>query len=107
MSLNPFYPNWYRNGLARALIARAEFDEALALCDEILRLEPAYIQGWVRKAYIFGQMGRSDDANQAIRKVLRLAPNMRLGHVPGLWPLDDAAFMMRLLDGLRKAGLPE
>ena len=72
MSLNPFYPNWYRNGLARALIVRAEFDEALALSDEILRLEPAFIQGWLQKAYIFGQTGRSDDASQAVREVLRV-----------------------------------
>ncbi len=106
MSLNPFYPLWYRNGLARALIVRGEYDEALVLSDGILRLEPTFVQGWLQKAYVFGQTGRTDDANRAIKEVLRLAPGIRLEHVPGLWLLDDAAFMERFLDGLSQAGLP-
>jgi adenylate cyclase len=107
MALNPFYPIWYRNGLARALIVRAEYDEALAVSEEILRLEPSFVQAWLQKAYIFGQTGRSDEAKQAIREVHRLAPNMRLEHVPGLWLTDDKPFIERLLDGVREAGLPE
>ncbi len=36
MSLNPFPPWWYRNGLARILIYLGEFDEALTIVDDLL-----------------------------------------------------------------------
>jgi adenylate cyclase len=107
MSLNPFYPLWYRNGLARALIVRGEYDEALVLSDEILRMEPSFVQGWIQKAFIFRQTGRPEDAKKAVREILRLAPNMRLEHIWGLWLLNDEDFMLGFLDGLREAGLPD
>ncbi len=107
MSLNPFYPIWYRNGLIRALIVTGEFDEALTISEEILSLEPSFVQGWLQKAYLFEQLGQSEDAGQAIVEVLRLAPGMRLEHVPGLWLINDAAFMEHFLAAMRQAGLPE
>ncbi|MBT6138766.1 MAG: adenylate/guanylate cyclase domain-containing protein, partial [Rhodospirillaceae bacterium] len=107
MALNPFYPNWCRNGLARSLIALDKLDEALAISDEILSLEPSFVQAWVQKAYIFNRIGRSDDAGQAIKEVMRLAPNLRLEHIPGFFLLNDTVILNRLLDGLREAGLPE
>ena len=107
MALNPFYPNWYRNGLVRSLSVLGEFDEALAISDEILSTDPDFLQAWLQKAYIFGQIGRSGDAEKAIREVRRLAPSLRLDHVPGLLLIKDAIDMQRFLDSLRKAGLPE
>ena len=107
MSLNPFYPNWYRNGLARALILLDELDEALALSDEILKIEPGFLQAWLQRAYIYGQTGREADSRNAIHEVRRLAPNLRVGHLPGLLLIDDAPATQRFLDGIREAGLPE
>ncbi len=107
MSLNPFYPNWYRNGLGRALMVLDEFDEALVLADETLRTEPANIISWIHKAYIFGQIGRSGDAEKAIRELTQIAPNLRLEHVPGMLMINDATAARRIVDGLREVGLPE
>ena len=78
MSLNPFYPNWYRIGLSRNLMILDEFDEALILIEEILSIEPAHLHSWLQKAYMFGQIGRLDDAEEAIREIKQLAPNLRL-----------------------------
>ncbi len=107
MSLNPFYPNWYRNGLARTLISLDELDDALALSDEILNIEPGFLQAWLQRAYIYGQTGREADSRDAIHEIRRLAPNLRVGHLPGLLLINDAAATKRFLNGLRKAGLPE
>ncbi len=106
MALNPFYPNWYRNGLTRALIFRDALDEALALCDEILDIDPEFLQAWLLRAYIFGQTGREADSHDAIQEVRRLAPNLRIVHLPGLLLIADAPATQRFLDGIRKAGLP-
>lgn len=84
-----------------------EFDEALALSDEVLSTEPAFIQAWLQRAFIFGRIGRSGEAEAAIKEIVRRAPNMRLGHVPGLMLINDATTIERYLDGLRTAGLPE
>ncbi len=83
MALNPFYPNWYRNGLARALIFLDELDEALALCDEILEIDPGFLQAWLLRAYIFGQTGREADSHDAIHEVRRLAPTCAPAICPG------------------------
>ena len=107
MQLNPFHPNWYRNGLLRSLIILDEFEEGLALTDEILRLEPGFFQAWLQRAYIYHLKGQPDEAARAIREVARLAPSLRLKDIPGLYLINDEAATKRFVDSLRAAGLPE
>ena len=107
MSLNPYYPNMYRNGLSRSLMFLCEFDEAKALLDEILEIEPAYLQAWLGRAYIYGQTDREVHASEAISKVRQLAPNMRVSHMPWILMINDEAATKNFMDGLREAGLPE
>ncbi len=105
--LNPFYPTWCRNGLARALIILSEFDEALLLVEEILKIEPTHLNSWLHKAYVFSQVGRSSDADKAVKEVTRLAPELRIKHVPELLMIKDDVIVQRFLGGLKRAGLPE
>lgn len=107
MQLNPFCPNWYRNGLLSALTILDEFNEGLALSDEILSIEPGFFQAWLQRAYIYHLQGQTDEAAQAISEVTRLAPDLRLKHIPGLYQINDKAETKRFVDGLRAAGLPE
>jgi len=107
MSLNPFYPNWYLNGLLRTLMCLEEYDEALNHADEILEFQPTHFLTILSCAYIYGQIGREDDARKAISEVRRFAPDMRARHVPGILLINDEAATERIIDGLRKAGLPE
>jgi len=107
MALNPFNPTWYRNGLARALVFSDELDEALVLCDEILGIEPDFLQALLLRAYICGRTGREADSHEAIQEVRRLAPNLRVDHLPGLFLIGDAPATQRFIDGIRDAGLPE
>ncbi len=107
MSLNPFYPVWYLNGLVRTLTFLEEFDEALTLGGEVLESAPAHLQAWLHRAYISGEIGREDDARKAMLEVRRLHPDLRLRHMPRVLLVNDAAITKRFTDGLRKAGLPE
>jgi len=107
MALNPFNPTWYRNGLARALVFSDELDEALVLCDEILGIEPDFLQALLLRAYICGRTGREADSHEAIQEVRRLAPNLRVDHLAGLLLIGDAPATQRFIDGIRAAGLPE
>ena len=107
MSLNPFYPNWYRGSLARALICLDQFDEALTLYDEALEIDPAFLPALLYRAYVYGETGREADAHKAISEVRRLAPDMRARHMPGMLLINDATATKRIIAGLRKVGLPE
>ncbi len=107
MALNPVYPTWYRNVLARMLIPLDELDEALALSDEILGIEPEFFQAWLQRAYIYGQTGREADSRDAVHEIRRLAPSLRVGHLAGLLLINDAPSTQRFIDGIREAGLPE
>jgi adenylate cyclase len=107
ISLNPFSPVWYRSNLLRNLMMLDEFEEALILADEILKSEPAHINSWVNKAYIFSQIGRLSDAEAAVGEITRIAPNLRLEHAPSILMINDKAATNRFVDGLRQAGMPE
>jgi len=107
MSLNPLYPNWYRNTLARALMVLDEFDEALIHVGKSLIAEPRNMTALIAKAYILGQIGQSVDAEEAVDELARIIPNLRLEHVPGILMFNDAAIVQRIVDGLRKVGFPE
>ncbi|NKB48960.1 MAG: adenylate/guanylate cyclase domain-containing protein [Alphaproteobacteria bacterium] len=99
-SLDPFPPIFYRNVLARSLMFLGEFDEALILSDEILEIEPNYLQVWLNRAYIYGQLDREAEACDAISAVRQLAPNMRVSHVPWILMIDDEAATNSFMDGL-------
>jgi TolB-like protein/Flp pilus assembly protein TadD len=107
MSLNPFYPTWYRIILARTLLGLDKFDEAKTLFDEVLETAPANILAWLSLAYIYGQTGRAADAGKAIAEIHQLAPNLRVSHMPKFLLINDVIFTDRFMDGLRKAGLSE
>ena len=107
MSLNPFYPTWCRNGLARALILLSKFDEAMLVVEEILEIEPTHLNSWLHKACINSQLGRPGEADVAVKEIVRLAPNLRLGHVPELLMIKEETIIEPFLESLRQAGLPQ
>jgi len=72
----------------------------------ILDIEPIFFQAWLQKAAILHQLGRYDDAEYAVREVMRIAPNLRLSSISGLYMSNDKAGLERFKDALRQAGLP-
>jgi hypothetical protein len=57
-------------------------------------------------AAVCGHLGRSDEAKKAVSKILSLSPGTTISRIRKL-PIQDEARLAILLDGLRKAGLPE
>ena len=52
-------------------------------------------------------LGRDDEARTALQAVLRLQPEISVGHVRLNLSSADPAFADRFIDGLRRAGLKE
>jgi adenylate cyclase len=107
MSLNPFYPQWYRGSLARALLFCDEFDEAEAHLDEAIKIEPTYFPGLIFRAYVYGQTGRDAEAAKDIATVRRIAPELTCRQMPGFLLIRDEAAVDRFIEGMREAGMPE
>jgi hypothetical protein len=53
----------------------------------------------------YGQLGRIEEAQAALKEVLLLMPSMTMDDVRRQVPFKDPNHIERYLDGLRKAGL--
>jgi len=53
------------------------------------------------------QLGRIDEARDAVAKLRELAPDVSVSRLRERWPLRDRDTLNMVLDGLRVAGLPE
>ena len=105
MRLSPFY----RPGLLRALgnnyRLSGRLEEAIACYRESLKRESGYLAPYVNMVSALGELGRPDDANEAISKIYELEPNFSVSsYVKGLSYRNDAD-RQRIKDGLVKAGL--
>jgi len=100
--LDPFA---VRPALYRGMVyfAQEDYEAAIVAISEGLRLNPDFggLHQWLAAAH--GQLGHKVEARAAAAEVKRLSPN----YAGGLWrtPLKDRSVLLRLMDGLRKAGL--
>jgi TolB-like protein len=53
------------------------------------------------------QLGRMDEAREAVAKLRELAPDVSVSRLRERWPLRNKDSLEMMLDGLRVAGLPE
>ena len=68
---------------------------------------PDYDLAYRTLAASYAQLGRLEEAQDALEEELRLDPGLTLRKVRQQNPTTDPDFLARWLDGLRKAGLPE
>jgi adenylate cyclase len=93
--------------LAAGLYLARDYETSLATAQRVIRSYPDYppIHRWL--AASLGQLGRSAEAKEALENALTIAPATFDLYVrqraPWMRPEDHAY----LLEGLRKAGLPE
>jgi serine/threonine protein kinase/tetratricopeptide (TPR) repeat protein len=103
MELNPNFPGWYYLPAFANAYRKGEYQAAL---DAALRVNlPGYFHGHSARAATFGQLGRIEDAQKALRELLALRPNFasEARHEYAKW--YDREQVEQIVDGLRKAGL--
>jgi hypothetical protein len=98
---------WYAGGLSTALRCLGNLDEALEFVDENLARGASQPIPLVGRAFICHAQGRDTEAQAAIEGLKRLAPNLRLSHVPRLLVVNDPVSTGKLVDALRELGLPD
>jgi adenylate cyclase len=83
------------------------YEEAVAVCRQLLRRDPNYLLAHLTLAATFVEMDKMEEARAEISEVLRIDPKYAVKVVPRSFPWKDRDEIDRLIDSLRKAGLPD
>ena len=96
-------PNWeYQMGLSHFLLR--QYDQALA---SLNRAVPKFSTAYIYLACTNVELDRLDDVSDAIKTLSEVSPQYTLTEILRCLPFRNVEVRDRILDSLRKAGLPE
>ena len=108
MRLNPLSPDMHRMqvGTAIAHLLAGRTEDAVSWAEKASRdADRAFPTGML--AAVYACAGRGDKARQAVQRLRRLDPDLRLSNLGGWLPFRRPRDLEMFMDGLRGAGLPE
>ncbi|MCA9796511.1 MAG: tetratricopeptide repeat protein, partial [Candidatus Eremiobacteraeota bacterium] len=65
---------------AELALGQDRLEEALALCQQGLKLHPDHYLFWLKEGAVLHRLGRSQEAVEALRQATRLAPDSPIAH---------------------------
>ena len=104
--MSPVDPLLHRplTGMGLALIELGRFDEAIVAGKKALRQNPSFSPAYRCLASAFAHLGRDAEAREAAARLLELDPAFTISAWIARGGQSNAKLM---IEGLRKAGLPE
>jgi predicted Zn-dependent protease len=110
MRLSPYYPSWYLPVLGHAYRLTGQYEEAIALLESWrARANPRSALPHLFLAFTYEEAGRGEEAQISVAEVLKRKPKASIkGYLKAnTFPYKDPAEIERVIDSLRKAGMPE
>ena len=107
MALDPYFPSLLLYFRAQAAYQLGQHPEAVALLKRRILRSPETDSSRALLAASYGQMGLVEEAREAWRELIRVNPAYSLEHRRQVLPYKNPADFERIVEGLRKAGLPE
>jgi adenylate cyclase len=106
MRMSPVDPQLHRSvsGMGYAFLELRRFDEAVVAAKKALRQNPSYSSAYRCLASAFAQLGRDAEARDAAARLLEVDPAFTVSGWIARGRLTNAKL---LIEGFRKAGLPE
>ena len=106
--LNPFgsFPSCY-NALGNALMFTGRYEEAVSAYKKYIQSTPNFIWAHVTLAATYSMMGREKEAQAEAAQVLSIDPKFSLDFWAKTALVRDQSIRDRILNALRKAGLPD
>jgi TolB-like protein/Tfp pilus assembly protein PilF len=101
---DPFPPAWFWNFRGIALFQDRQYGKAIETLSRLTKPQP---WDYYFLAASYAHLGLIDQARACGAEILRARPGFALAQVGVVEPFQDAADLEHLLEGLRKAGLPE
>jgi adenylate cyclase len=105
--LNPIPPGWYLGRLGDAYRLTRQYEKAVHKYKEAIQLQPDDMISHLNLALCYVKLGREADAHAEAKEVLRINPKFSAESYAKHILLKDEASKKLLIDGMRKAGLPE
>ncbi len=107
MRLEPTYQPWYIGSLGDAYTSAGKYEEAVEAYKQFLKRRPE--SGWGYAGLIVNHMwlDRRNEARSYASKLLESKPKFTLSSYKKRLKYKDAAYVERLVNTLRKAGLPD
>jgi adenylate cyclase len=109
MRLSPQAPvmNFYMHGIAVGHFAAERYEEAVRWEQRSLQRDSDFWIALGTLASSYAHLGRKEEAQTALREMLRRNPEFSLSAVKMIFSVANPAFTESWIDGLRKAGLKE
>ncbi len=109
MRLSPLDPEMFQmqTGTAMAHMFAGRYDAASAWADKACHELPGILRVAGFSAASHALAGRIDEARRAMQHVRRLDPTLRVSNLKAWVVLREPKDLATLIDGMRKAGLPE
>ena len=107
MRLNPIPPGWYLGRLGDAYRLTGQYEKAVHEFKKAIQLQPDDMFSHLNLALCYVKLEREADAHAEAAEVLRINPKFSVEGYAKLIALKDEASKNLLIDGMRKAGLPE
>ena len=101
---DPFPPEWYWEARSTPLLQERRYEEMIQVYDHIAELQVWHLP---YLAICYAHLGRIEEAKTQAAEILRLKPDFSMKWIIAMEPYKNPADLEHLLDGLRKAGLPE
>jgi len=105
--LNPHAPSNYLYNFGVTYWMAMQYEEAIALCKKAVDRNPDEMFAHVTLAAIYSEVGRGEEASASVTEVLKIKPNFNLEWFEKMLPWKNKADVDRMVDALRKAGIPD
>ncbi len=107
MRLGPYYPNWYLDIVGSANRFLGNYDEAINALEQNRDRTPNSPRPYIWLASTYAEAGRDEAARAAAKELLTRNPKFSVKQFAKFQAWKNPEDLERLVDGLRKAGLPE
>jgi len=105
--LNPITPVNYLNNLAWAHTYLAQYEIAVPLWNKAIKKNPDYLSAYTGLTAAYQLLGHEEKAKQCAAEVLRIKPKLSVELIGKRIVVKNEEDKKRILEALRKAGIPE
>ena len=92
---------------AESYIFMKRYDQAVEWGKKAINEDGSWPYNYIGLASALGHLGRLDEAREACASILAIKEDLSLAFYRRWIPIKSASDMENMLEGLRKAGLPE
>jgi len=104
--LNPIPPVMYLFQLGWAYRVSKQYEKAIEMFKKCLRRQSDFSQAYIGLAVAYHFLGREEEAKAAVKEALNLNPDISI-EIYKKTPYKNQAELERMVEALRKVGLPE